>query len=150
MTRHFCKTLCLTGIVLLYCATNAQAQPAANEQPSNGYFKMICRGADSAFRIVDLERRFINVKLGLNFSPSTTAPRGDVWKIDPGTCSWDDRTVNDNEPKQIQFIASTPQAQKIRAVLNSPDQFWQFYVRLTNYGYFETRSNNHLRVRPQR
>ncbi len=105
---------------------------------------MICRGGDSLFRIDDLEKTTGNVKLALSFLPSSTAPKGNVRKIDSGTCTWDDRTVNDEEPKQIQFDATSTQAQKIREVLNSPNKFWQFNVRVTKYGYFETLDNKQL------
>lgn len=138
--RYFCKTLCLMGIFLLCCITIVQAQ----EQLNAGYYKMICRGDDSAFRIDDLEKTAGKVKMGLNFLPSSTAAKGNAKKIDPGTCSWDDRTVSDSEPKQIQFNVTSTQAQKIRDVLNSPDKFWQFYVRVTNYGYFETLNHKQL------
>lgn len=143
MTRHLSKTLCLAGIILLYCATITQAQ----KQGQDGFYMMICRGANSAFRIDDVRREGRYGKFGLNFLPSSTAPRGDYKKINAGTCSWDDRTVNGNEPKQIQFYAPNTIANSIRTALNTPDRFWVFYVRLTKYGYFEARSQREAILR---
>jgi hypothetical protein len=138
--RHFCKTLCLAGVVLLYCASVAQAQ-------KDGYYKMICRGGDEAFRIDDLNKEGDRVELGVNFSPSSHAPGSDVWKIDVGTCSWVDRVVSETEPQQIQLTVSTEVAQRIRTHLNSSQSnFWQFYVRNTQRGYYETRDHAQLIV----
>ena len=136
MMRHLCKTLCLTGIILLYCATTTQAQ-------TDGYYPMICRGGPASFQFQ--ERR--NQQKAIGFNKSSTAPRGDYSKITPGTCTWDDRTVNGNEPKQIQFYAPNTIANSIRTGLNTPDRFWVFYVRLTKYGYFEARSQREAILR---
>jgi hypothetical protein len=138
--KHFCKTLCLTGIVLLYCGTLAQAQ-------RGNYRKMICRGGDEAFRIDDLNKEGDKVELGLNFSASSREPGNDVWKLDPGTCSWADRLVAEEEPVQIQLTVTATVAQRIRTHLNSSQaNFWQFHVRDTKRGYYETRDHAQLIV----
>ena len=138
--RHLCKTLCLTGIVLFYCATMAQAQ-------RGGYRKMICRGGEEAFRIDDLEKAGGKVELAVNFSASKVAPGSDVWKLDPGTCSWADRLVAEEEPVQIVLDVTPAIAQRIRAHLNSsPTNFWQFFVRDTKRGHYVTRNHAQLIV----
>lgn len=132
--RHFCKTLCLISIVLLYSASIAQAQ--------RGYRKMICRGGEEAFRIDDLSEERGRIQLGVNFSPSSRAPGSDVWKVDAGTCSWADRVLADGEPQQIQLFVTPEMAQRIRNHLNSsPVNFWQFFVRDTKRGHYQTRDH---------
>jgi hypothetical protein len=138
--RHFCKTLCLISVALLYSATIAQAQ-------RGGYRKMICRGAEDAFRIDDLEKEGGKVELAVNFSASKVAPGSDVWKLDPGTCSWADRLVAEEEPVQIVLAVTPVVAQRIRTHLNSsPANFWQFYVRDTERGHYVTRNHAQLIV----
>jgi hypothetical protein len=140
--KHFCKTFCLTGLVLLYCATMAQAQ-------RGGYRKMVCRGSEEAFRIDDLNKKGINIELGVNFSPSAHVPGNDVWNLDAGTCSWVDRLVSETEPQQIQLTVTSEVAQRIRQRLNTPDNFWQFFVQDTKRGYYETRNHAQLVVQPK-
>jgi hypothetical protein len=136
MLRHIFKTLCLTGIVLLYCTTTTEAQEQA--------LSMVCRGASSAFQIDELGRAGDRVKLAINFSPSSTAPSGgSVRKVDPGTCSLYDRTVNGNEPKQIQLSVTFAEAQKLRGELNMPDRFWNFTVT-NKRGYFDAHYNKQM------
>ena len=113
------KTLCLAGIVLIYCQTTTQAQPG-------GYYRMICRGAPASFQFQ--ERR--NQQKAIGFNKSPTAPRGDYSKIRPGTCTWDDRTVNDKEPPVIVLTASDVRWKRITDALSTRDQLWLFYVRL--------------------
>lgn len=133
--RHIFKTLCLTGIVLLYCTTTAQAQEQAS--------RIICRGAASAFQIDELEKAGDRVKLAINFSPSSTAPIGTIRKLDPGTCSLSGRTINDNDPKQIQLSVTSAVAQNLRTKLNTPDRYWQFTVTKKR-GYFDAFHNTYL------
>ena len=140
MMRHFCKTLCLAGIILLYCATTTQAQ-------KDGYYPMICRGGAASFQFQ--ERR--NQQKAIGFNKSSTAPRGDYSKITPGTCSWDDRTVNDREPPVIVLVASDSQWKLITNTLSKRERLWMFYVRLDKMKnsagtqfYFQTRNHNAL------
>src|SRR4051812_15864135 len=116
--RRFYQTFCLAGLALLSCATIVQAQ-------RGGYRKMICRGGDEAFRIDDTTDERDRPQLVVNFSPSSRAPGGDVWNLDPGTCSWVDRILADGEPQQIVLYVTPEMAQRIRTHLNSsPDHFW--------------------------
>ena len=133
--RHLCKTLCLTGIVLLYCATTTQAQEVADI--------IICRGAASAFQIDELEKVGDKVKLAINFSPSSNAPIGTIRKLDPGTCAYSDRIINGSEPKQIQVSVTSAVAQNLRTKLNTPDRWWQFNVTKKR-GYFDAHYNIYL------
>lgn len=136
--RHFCKTICLIGIVLFCCATIAQAQ--------NGYRKMICRGGEDAFRIDEVNDEG-KLQLMVNFSPSSRAPGKDVWNLDVGTCSWTNRLLGDSEPQQIQLYVTPEMAQRIRNHLNSsPDNFWQFFIRDTKRGHYVTRNHEQLIV----
>lgn len=138
--RHLCKTFSLAGIILLYCATTTQAQ-------KDGYYPMICRGAPSTF--VFQQRR--NQQRAIGFWRSKTAPRGDYSKIDPGTCTWDDRTINDREPPAIVLVISDYQWKLITDALSTPDHLWVFYVRLDKLKnstgqqfFFMTRNHNAL------
>ncbi len=140
MMRHLCKTLCLAGIILLYCATTTQAQ-------NDGYYPMICRGGPASFQFQ--ERR--NQQKAIGFNKSSTAPRGDYSKITPGTCTWDDRTVNDREPPVIVLVANDYQWKLITNALSTRDQLWVFYVRLDKMKnsagtqfFFMTRNHNAL------
>lgn len=136
--RHLCKVLCLAGLVLLYGATSAQAQ-------QGNYHKLICRGGEDAFRIDDSTDENNKPQLQVNFSPSSHAPGKDVWNLDPGTCSWVNRVLADGEPQQIQLYVTPDVAQRIRTHLNSSsDNFWQFFIRDTERGYYETRSHQQL------
>lgn len=136
--RHVCKILCLAGLVLLYCATGVQAQ-------GGGYRKLICRSGEEAFRIDDTTDENNRPQLQVNFSPSSRAPGKDVWNLDPGTCSWVDRVLADGEPQQIALYVTPAVAQRIRTHLNSSsDNFWQFFIRNTERGYYETQSHQQL------
>lgn len=110
---------------------------------------MICRGNTDGFRIDDLNKKGDKIDLGVNFSPSANAPGGDVWKIDAGTCTWTDRLVAESEPQQIQLTVTSEVAQRIRERLNTPDSFWQFFVRDSKRGYYETRDHQQLIVQPK-
>lgn len=134
--RHLCKTLCLVGVILFYCASGAQAQ--------GGFRKMICRGDDAAFAI-DQNEDGGKIELSINFSPSKRAPGNDVWNLDPGTCSWTDRVLAYAEPQQIVLSVDAATAERIRTHLNSSsDNFWQFFVRDTKRGHYETRNHAQL------
>lgn len=137
--RFFCKTLCLIGIVLLFGASVAQAQ-------RGGYRKMICRGGDAAFAIDENEDGG-KIQLSINFSASKRVPGNDVWKMDAGTCTWADRLVGELEPVQIVLSVSADVARRIRTHLNSSsNNFWQFSVRDTKRGHYETRDHAQLIV----
>lgn len=134
--RSLCKALCLTVLVLFYCAPIAQTQ--------GGYRKMICRGGDEAFRIDEVDDEG-KLQLQVNFSPSSRAPGKDVWKLDVGTCSWVNRVLADGEPQQIQLYVTPELAQRIRSHLNSSENnFWQFFVRDTKRGHYVTRDHAQL------
>jgi hypothetical protein len=165
MMRHFCKTFCLAGIVLLYCATITQAQPKEEPQtpkpaPQSTYQNMICRGAPGAFSIGLISKgstdypsgNMVYVLLRLK-NRSSTAPHGDYSKIDRGTCSWDDRIINDTvireEDRGMRYIAVPgyiSQQYKIRRALSNSNGLLSFRVRLRrNYDvpptwWYEARS----------
>ncbi len=161
MMRHLCKTLWLAGIILLYCAIITQAQPKAGPLPTpvpvpaGGYYPMICRGASAASdAFIFVAVRTSNgrdMRKSITFNrKSETAPRGDYSKIRPGSCSWDDRTINDSEPQVIGLVISDYQWKLITKALTTPDQLWVFHVRLTKFiadpskTYFQSSSHNAL------
>jgi hypothetical protein len=70
---------------------------------------MICRGDTATSGAFLFEaRRTSNgrdMRKHLFFKrKSSTAPRGDYSKLDPGSCSWNDRTVNASEQSNITLV----------------------------------------------
>ncbi len=116
-------------LALLFAAVvSAQAQ---------GTYELRCRGGAEAFTIDRLDEN----KLSLNFSASARPAGANERGLEPGTCSWVDRVVNEAEPKQIQFAASEAEATSIPQRLKNPAKYWSFFVFSTNEGYFEAKSH---------
>src|SRR5438132_3458581 len=100
MLNQTCKTSLLTIVtlaLLLVCnVTKARAQG----------FELRCRGAKDSFSIKQIDRK----TLSLTFNSSQSAANADGSGLTPGSCSWIDRLVNDDEPRLIQFRASAAAA----------------------------------------
>jgi len=100
-----------------------------------------CRGGEDALvKLFVIDRLDAN-SLSLNFNASQKPAGADGAGLEPGTCSWIDRAVKDEEWRQIHFVVEGEQAQSIPAYLKSRDNYWSFFVVNTNRGFFEARSH---------
>ncbi len=78
-------------------------------------------------------------RLSMSFDSSSKPAGVDGTGLEPGTCSWIDRTLKDDEWRQIQFVVTGNQAQAIPSLLNDRNNYWSFFVVNTDRGYFEAK-----------
>lgn len=123
-------------LIFVNFALNAQAQ-------NDGYYEMRCRGGEDLFRIdlLETDSKDNEELFGLSFSPSAKAAGEDGKGLQPGTCSWIDRTLTDGEPQQIQFRMKQSEIGEISAYLQKESNFWSFWVSNTNRGYYAMKSH---------
>jgi hypothetical protein len=96
-----------------------------------------CRGGEDALvKLFVIDRLDANT-LSLNFNASQKPAGADGSGLEPGTCSWLDRTLKDNELRQIHFRVTEAQADSIPAHLRNPNNYWSFFVVDTDKGFFE-------------
>src|SRR6476620_11198571 len=93
------------ALTFFLAATSAQAQ---NE--------LRCRGAKGAFVFDHPSKN----TLSLSFVASSGAAGATGKDLEPGTCAWTDRALNDGEPRQIQFTVAASDAIAIPNYLEDP------------------------------
>jgi hypothetical protein len=100
-----------------------------------------CRGGeDPLVKLFVIDRLDANT-LSLNFNASQKPAGADSSGLEPGTCSWLDRTFKDNESRQVHFQITEPQADSIPAYLKDPKNYWSFFVTSTDKGFFEAKNH---------
>jgi hypothetical protein len=119
-------------LVLQTYAAIAQAQ-----EPS----ELRCRGGDNPLVDIYVIDRIDADTLSINFNASQRAAGSDNKGLYPGTCSWIDRTVKEDEWRQIHFVVTAAQAESIPAHLKNPKNYWSFFVISSDRGYFEAKSH---------
>jgi hypothetical protein len=125
--------LLAAGVALAGITRHASAQANA------GVFELRCRGGENLF-VVDGPAVTGSDTLSLSFGWSMNAAGTDGAGLDPGTCSWIDRSFRDGEPSQIHFTTTGP-VQQVVDHLNDPGNYWSFWVYNTNRGYMEATRN---------
>jgi len=100
-----------------------------------------CRGNDNPLVDIFVFDKLDADTLSLNFNSSKRAAGPDSKGLDPGTCSWIDRTVKEDEWRQIHFVVTAAQAESIPAHLKNPKNYWSFFVISSDRGYFEAKSH---------
>jgi hypothetical protein len=118
-------------------AKNHKAWKRSTEDVS----ELRCRGGENALVSLFVIDKLDADTLSLNFNSSKKPAGADSSGLEPGTCSWIDRTVKDEEWRQIHFVVTLAQAQSIPAHLNNLDNYWTFFVVKTDGGYFEAKSH---------
>jgi hypothetical protein len=100
-----------------------------------------CRGgSDPLVKLFVIDRLDADT-LSLNFNSSKKPAGADGGGLEPGTCSWIDRTVKDDEWRQIHFEVTGEQRDSIPAYLKNRDNYWSFFVVNTDRGFFEATSH---------
>lgn len=135
--RRAHRAILVAGVALAGAAGDAGAQANA------GIYELRCRGGENLF-VLDGPAATGSDTLHLNFGWSMKAAGTDGAGLDPGTCSWIDRSFRDGEPSQIHFTTSGP-VQQVVDHLNDPSNYWSFWVYNTNRGYMEATRNAPLR-----
>jgi hypothetical protein len=129
--------LLLAGVALVGAARDASGQANA------GVFELRCRGGENLF-VIDGPAVTGSDTLSLSFGWSLNAAGPDGAGLDPGTCSWIDRSFRDGEPSQIHFTTTGP-VQQVIDHLNDARNYWSFWVYNTNRGYMEATRNAPLK-----
>ena len=177
MSKNQKLSVILGGLLLLvWDAASAHAQPERRQGPdtfkrgdyvakpgevksedSNAQqmvYELRCRGGENAFQLThalsivgrDQHTHYI---FNLDFSGGKRPARRDGSALEPGTCSWIDRTLSASEPRQISFdarpllidIGRAQEDDKRTAVseyFNDPGHFWSFFVYNTGEGKFQS------------
>jgi hypothetical protein len=132
MGKLLCRSSLILRVLSLWAAANTQAQSAS---------ELRCRGGEEALvKLFVIDRLDANT-LSLNFNSSRKPAGTDSSGLEPGTCSWIDRTVKDEEWRQIHFVLTAAQARSIPIHLKDRNNYWSFLVITTDRGYFEAKSH---------
>jgi hypothetical protein len=151
------------------------AQPASSQQARQdsavasadaaqpAVYELRCRGGGGAYRVEQLGTDQVQqgniyvwtVTLSLKFEPAPRAAGLDGRGLDPGTCSWIDRPLNDLEPREIRCSAPAIRTTGVpHEVFPEPGTFpnerefedslfyWSFFVFNTNNGFLEATKHN--------
>jgi hypothetical protein len=100
-----------------------------------------CRGNDNPLVDIFVIDKLDSDTLSLNFNSSPRAAGPDSKGLNPGTCSWIDRTLKEDEWRQIHFMVTAAQAESIPVHLKNPKNYWSFFVITSDRGYFEAKSH---------
>jgi hypothetical protein len=113
----------------------AVSSPASAQEGT----ELRCRGGEDALvKLFVIDRLDANT-LSLNFNASQTPAGADGSGLEPGTCSWPDRTLKDDESRQIHFRVTEAQADSIPSYLRNPANYWSFFVVNTDKGFFDAK-----------
>jgi len=115
------------ALTFLVAAAGAQAQT-----------ELRCRGAKGAF-VFDHPSKST---LTLSFVASSGAAGATGKDLEPGTCAWTDRALNDGEPRQIQFTVASSDAISIPNYLEDPAHYWTFLVTGANKDHFDSKGHS--------
>ena len=150
---EFLITVCGLLVLQTCAAMIAQAHTFPGESPSASdaalpragsaqeLSELRCRGNDNALVDIFVIDKLDADTLSLNFNASPRAAGPDSQGLDPGTCSWIDRTVKEDEWRQIHFRVTGTQAESIPAHLKNPKNYWSFFVISSDRGYFDAKNH---------
>ncbi len=131
--------------------------PAPEVSRQGAHYELRCRGGNrDAFQIEELtagtrrepDKEVLVVLMSLRFTASVAAAGADGAGLGPGTCSWIDRPLNEQEPRVIRFEAPgmrmTDPPHPIRAApgsfpdkeLGDPTRYWSFQAFNFGAGHF--------------
>ncbi|MGZ8920205.1 MAG: hypothetical protein ACXW3L_04405 [Limisphaerales bacterium] len=120
-------------------ATTSAADATLPRTGAQELSELRCRGAKDALVDAYVIDKLDADTLSLNFNASSRASGPDSKGLDPGTCSWIDRPVKEDEWRQIHFLVTAERAQSIPAYLKNPDNYWSFFVVSSAQGYFDAK-----------
>lgn len=126
--RNILQTV-ICALTFLLAAASAEAQ---NE--------VRCRGGKGAFVFGHVNQN----TLSLSFVASSRAAGATGKDLEPGTCAWTDRVLNDGESRQIQFAVAASDGISIPKYLDDPTHYWTFLVTGTNKDHFESKGSSGL------
>ncbi len=127
------------GLLVLqpYVAWDAVAAVDRPPERAQEVSELRCRGGQDAFVIDKLDAQTLSLNFNSSSHPAGTESKG----LDPGTCSWLDRTLKDDEWRQIHFRITEAQADSIPSHLKNPDNYWSFFVTTSDRGFFEAKNH---------
>lgn len=113
----------------------AQSPPVPAPPPDRREFPLNCRGGgdlvfDTLIVIADSDL----VRLSLTFAASPTASGPEGQGLQPGSCAWVDRPLNDAEPRRIQFSIGTADSAP-RLTVGDSGMYWGFLAANADSGY---------------
>jgi hypothetical protein len=157
----------LAGLVAAaYLLGRSIQQPQGAEEPRQTtgepvVYEIRCRGGEGVFRLrqrsgglqTEATGQVWVAQMSLDFRASPRAAGADAAGLEPGTCSWIDRPLNELEPRSIRFEAPAIHTTSVpHAILpepgRSPDdndlrdpvKYWSFFVFNTNQGFLQATS----------
>ena len=92
-----------------------------------------CRGRGGAFTVERVDGNTSSMR----FTAGARAAGADGAGLEPGTCSFVDRTIESAEPLQVRFSATGPQLSSLTQELDDPYAYWCFFVASGAKAYFK-------------
>ena len=128
----------LMSLILITTPTIAAAQSEANSVVSQRqHYALNCRGGGRLLfdTLSSPSDTGAALRLSLTFVASPTAAGPEGQGLEPGTCAWVDRPVNDEEPRQLRvtigIAGSTP-----RLTVIDTGVYWSFLAYNSDSGHF--------------
>jgi hypothetical protein len=107
------------------------------------YYAMIVRGGGN------IVTSYANGVLTVNLAGKARNAAGNpsnYGKLPVGSGAWVDRPLNAAEPVRLKQTIAPEQAQIIITRLRVPDNYWKFYCKNTNQGYFDVLKSEHTEI----
>ncbi len=112
----------------------APAPAQAPLPPVRREFPLNCRGGGLVFDTLLIVPDSAHVRLMLTFAANPTASGPEGQGLEPGSCAWVDRPLNDAEPRRIQFAVGTTDSAPAQTAGDS-GMYWGFLAHSTDSGY---------------
>ena len=116
----------------VHAALQAGALPLLHQRE----FPLNCRGgAGLVFEIVGPPADTGTRRLSLTFAASPAAAGPEGQGLQPGTCAWVDRPVNDGEPRQVRQTIRIADS-TLRHMVRDSGVYWSFLAHNSDSGHF--------------
>jgi len=107
------------------------------------YYAMIVRGGGNI--VTSYDNGVLTVNLAGKARNAAGNP-SNYGKLPVGSGAWVDRPLNAAEPVRLKQTIAPEQAQIIITRLRGPDNYWKFYCKNTNQGYFDVLKSEHTEI----
>jgi hypothetical protein len=133
------RTSAALRTALVFCGALSGVVGPAEAQgplpPVRPEYPLNCRGGaglvfDTLLVVADSDR----VRLMLTFNANATGSGPEGQGLEPGSCAWVDRPLNDAEPRRVQFAIGATDSAPGRTVGDS-GIYWGFLAHATDSGY---------------
>jgi hypothetical protein len=125
------------GVLMMPGRVHAALQEAALPPLPRREYPLNCRGGgglalETLGPPADTGR---TVRLSLTFAASPVAAGPEGIGLQPGTCAWVDRPVNDQEPRQVRVTIGSPDS-TVRRMVRDSGVYWSFLAYNSDSGHF--------------